>query len=195
VRGSAATRGDESSLTTARLLLRRWRPEDEAALAAINRDPEVTRYLNRPVDEAATTAFYGACLEHWERHGFGFFAVESRQEGTRGRFLGFVGVGYPAFLPELAARPEIGWRLAPEVWGRGLATEAALASRDDAWERLGLGELISIIHPANEASRRVATKLGMAIERRVQNPVLGRPVEVWQMAPGRPPARSSPAWG
>ena len=67
-------------------------------------------------------------------------------------------------MPELAHRPEFGWRLARGAWGRGLATEAAGAARDDAFERLGLPELISIIHPENERSRRVATKLGMTIE-------------------------------
>ena len=172
-----------ATLTTERLLLRTWRPEDEAAMAAINEDPEVTRYLNRPVTREATAAFHAAAIAHWEEHGFGFFAVELRESG---RFAGFVGVGYPTFLPELAARPELGWRLAADAWGRGLATEAALAARDDAFARLGLPELISIVHPDNAASRRVAEKVGMSIERQVHNPVLGRDVDVWQL-PGADP--------
>lgn len=171
----------ESTLPTPRMLLRPWRPSDEAKMARINRDPEVTRYLNRPVDEAAVARFYESCVEHWERHGFGFFAVESREEATPGRFLGFVGVGYPAFLPTLAQRPELGWRLERASWGRGLATEAAFAARDDAFGRLGLNELISIIHPENPASTRVATKVGMRIEGQVHNPVLDRAVDVWQL--------------
>ncbi len=165
-------------LQTERLLLRPWRPADEAAMAAINEDLEVTRYLNRPVGPAETAAFYAKAREHWEEHGFGFFAVELREDG---RFIGFVGVGYPAFLPELAARPELGWRLAREVWGQGLATEGARAAREDAFSRLGLPELISIIHPENAASRGVAEKMGMTVERQVHNPVLGRDVDVWQV--------------
>jgi RimJ/RimL family protein N-acetyltransferase len=169
----------ESTLQTPRLTLRRWRPGDEAGLAVIDADPEVTRYLNPPVTPAAR--FSERCLEHWERHGFGFFAVELREEPAPGRFIGFVGVGHPTFLPELAARPELGWRLARDSWGRGLATEAALAVREDAFARLGLDELISIIHPDNAASGRVAIKVGMRIEGAVHHPGLDRDVDVWQL--------------
>ena len=152
-------------------------------MAAINRDPEVTRYLNRPVDEQAVEAFFGVVSDHWDRHGFGFYAVESREPGSDGRFIGFVGVAYPTFLPEVAQRPELGWRLASGTWGRGLATEAATAARDDAFQRLALAELISIIHPENTRSRRLAGKLGMSLERQIDNPVLDRKVDVWQTSP------------
>jgi RimJ/RimL family protein N-acetyltransferase len=171
-----------AELRTQRLALRRWRAADEAAMAAINSDPEVTRHLNGSIDRAATAAFYARVQEHWAKHGFGFYAVESREPGVAGRFVGFVGVGYPTFLPELAARPELGWRLARHAWGRGLATEAAIAVRDDAFAVLGLPELISIIHPDNVRSRRVAAKLRMTVERHVLNPVSDRDVEVWQVA-------------
>lgn len=166
-------------LQARRLSLRRWLPGDEVELAVIDADPEVTRHLNPPVPPAAR--FGERCLEHWEQHGFGFFAVELREEPMPGRFIGFVGVGYPAFLPELARRPELGWRLGRDSWGRGLATEAARAVRDDAFERLGLDELISIIHPDNAASRRVATKVGMRIEGAVHHSGLDRDVDVWQL--------------
>ena len=149
-------------------------------MAAINRDPEVTRYLNRSVDEQAVSAFLAVVADHWERHGFGFYAVESREPGHHG-FIGFVGVAYPMFLPELAQRPELGWRLDRAAWGRGLATEAATAARDDAFERLELPELISIIHPENRRSQRLATKLGMSMEGRVHNPILDRSVDIWQL--------------
>jgi RimJ/RimL family protein N-acetyltransferase len=166
-------------IRTPRLRLRPWVPEDEAAMAAINRDPEVTRHLNRPVDAAAIDAFYGIVAEHWATHGFGFFAVEPHDGPHAGTFIGFVGVAYPTFLPAVAARPELGWRLARETWGHGYATEAAAAARDDARDRLGLDHLISIIHPDNERSQRVAAKLGMQIESQIFNPVLDRDVDVW----------------
>jgi RimJ/RimL family protein N-acetyltransferase len=169
----------EPILETPRLALRRWLPGDEDALAPIDADPEVTRYLHPPLPPAAR--FGERCLQHWEEHGFGFFAVELREGSAPGRFIGFVGLGYPAFLPELARRPELGWRLARDSWGRGLATEAAVAVRDDAFGRLGLDELISIIHPDNAASRRVATKVGMRIEGVVHHAGLDRDVDVWQL--------------
>lgn len=151
-------------------------------MAAINRDSEVTRYLNRPVDEEAVAAFFGLVVEHWSMHGFGFWAVELRQPGQSYPFIGFAGVAHPSFLPELADRPELGWRLARSAWGHGYGTEAAIAARDDAFARLGFSELISIIHPKNARSQRLASKLGMARERQVFNPVLQRTTDVWQLA-------------
>ena len=151
-------------------------------MAAINRDPEVTRYLNRPIDDQVVEAFFGVLTDHWTGHGFGFYAVETREKE---QFIGFVGAAYPSFLPELADRPELGWRLSRIAWGRGYATEAARAALQDAFERLALPELISIIHPDNARSQRLATKLGMTVERRVHNPVLERDVDVWQIASTR----------
>lgn len=169
----------EPILQTPRLSLRRWLPGDEAALAAIDADPEVTRYLTPSLPTAAD--FIGRDTEHWEKHGFGFLAVELREDPRPGRFIGFVGLCHPASLPELALRPDLRWRLARDSWGRGLATEAAVAVRDDAFGRLGLDELISIIHPDNVASRRVATKVGMRIERVIEHSGLDRDVDVWQL--------------
>lgn len=125
--------------------------------------------------------FFSVVIEHWQQHGFGFWAVELRQPDGNGRFIGFVGVAYPSFLPELGDRPELGWRLASDTWGQGFATEAAVAARDDPFNRLGVGELISIIHPDNTRSQRLATKLGMSIQRYVHNPVLDRDVDLWHM--------------
>jgi len=171
-----------TQLRTARLLLRPWHSADEAPMVAINRDPEVQRYLNRPVSEAALAAFHGQLVAHWERHGFGLFAIEARAGEDAGALLGFAGVAYPTFLPDLAERPEIGWRLARRAWGRGLATEAALAVRDHAFGALGLPELISIIHPDNARSIRVAEKLGMTRERHLWHAQLRRFVDVWALA-------------
>jgi RimJ/RimL family protein N-acetyltransferase len=170
-------------LLTPRLRLRCWHPEDEAPMAAINRNRDVTRYLNRPIDERSVEMFFGQVLEHWNRHGFGPWAVE-RLDG--GGCVGFVGVAYPGFLPAVAHRPELGWRLAADTWGRGYATEAAAAARDDALSRLELPSLISIIHPDNVRSQRVAAKLGMAVGAHVHNPVLGRAVEVWETTRQQP---------
>ncbi len=150
-------------------------------MATINQDPDVSRYLNRPVDSAATAAFYALVVDHWAEHGFGLWALEAREPALAGQLIGFAGVAYPTFLPELATRPELGWRLARHAWGRGLASEAANAARDHAFDTLGLPELISIIHPDNARSQRLATRLGMTLTQHVHNPVLDRRVEVWRL--------------
>ena len=82
----------------------------------------------------------------------------------------------------MQGRPELGWRLARESWGRGYATEAALAARDDALGRLGATDLMSIIHPDNERSQSVARKLGMHVGFTIHNPLIDRIVDVWEPA-------------
>lgn len=79
--------------------------------------------------------------------------------------------------------------------GAGLATEAAAAARDDAFGRLRLPELISIIHPENERSKRVAIKLGMRLRRQIHNPVFGIEVDVWEVAAVDCTARVMEVWG
>lgn len=71
-------------------------------MAAINREPEVTRYLNRPVDEDAVEAFFGLVIEHWSAYGFGFWAIELRQPDPT--FIGFAGDRLP-HLPSRAGGP------------------------------------------------------------------------------------------
>lgn len=180
---------DVDELRTGRVLLRRWRADDEPAMARINREPEVGRYLNRPVDDEAVAAFYGQMVGHWESHGYGPWVLESLEPGLEGCLLGFAGLAHvPPFLSAAGSAPELGWRLGRSAWGRGLATEAAIAARDDAFDRLAMVEIISIIHPDNARSRRVAVKLGMQQRRRVLNPVLGIEVDVWKLASkNRPP--------
>jgi RimJ/RimL family protein N-acetyltransferase len=176
-------------LRTRRLLLRRWRPEDEADMARINRDPEVGRYLNRPVDDASVDAFHALMVDHWQTHGYGPWALESLESGYEGRFLGFAGLAHvPPFLSAAGTAPELGWRLDPAHWGRGLATEASIEARDDAFGRLGLPELISIIHPLNERSQRVARKLAMSRQRQIENPILGITTDVWHRCAEHPAA-------
>ena len=173
---------DGAALRTERLVLRRWRLEDAAPMGAINSDSAVTEFLNRRMDAAATAAFLDRTEAHWAEHGFGHWAVEPLGGPLAGEMIGFVGVAYPTFLPDLATRPELGWRLSSTSWGQGFATEAALAARDDAFTRLALPELISIVHPDNERSRRVASKVGMTVEGQIWNATIERDVDVWQRA-------------
>ena len=76
-------------------------------MVQINRDPEIARYLNRPVDDAAIAAFYGQVVAHWEHFGFGPWAVASAHTPTAGRFLGFVGLAHvPPFMAAARYWPE-----------------------------------------------------------------------------------------
>ena len=170
-----------SELVTERLLLRRWRTADEAPFVDVHRDAEVSRYLGVSIDATTARAFLARAEDHWLRYGFGLYAVEGRAGPWSGVLLGFTGIAHPAFAPEVAHRVEIGWRLRRDAWGVGLATEGALAVRDHAFSVVGLDGLVSIIHPDNERSRRVAGKLGMAVEGEVRSPAFGWTAQVWSM--------------
>lgn len=150
-------------METERLLLRMWRPGDLDAFAALNADERVMRFVGarRPLTLSESELLLAQITGHWERHGFGLWAVAPRGDGDGDAAIGFVGLAVPSFLPAVLPAVEVGWRLAPDWWGRGLATEGARASVASAWEALGLRRLLSIIHPDNERSLRVAAKLGM----------------------------------
>jgi RimJ/RimL family protein N-acetyltransferase len=104
---------------------------------------------NRLVDRIET---------HFEEHGFGLYAAELIEGGS---FIGYIGLAVPRFTAHFTPCVEIGWRLAIEYWGRGLATEGAREIARHAFDELGLLELVSFTVPGNVRSRRVMEKLGM----------------------------------
>jgi RimJ/RimL family protein N-acetyltransferase len=169
-------------LRTKRLLLRPWRDADLEPLLAINAEPEVHEFLSREPDREATAELIARARRSWEEHRFGFFALEPRVGPLAGELIGFCGVAHPTFIPAVAHRPELGYRLAHPAWGHGFATEAAIACRDDAFFRAGLAELISLIDPANTRSQRVAEKLGLTPGPPVRNPLTGTEVTIWSLS-------------
>ncbi|MER7171270.1 GNAT family N-acetyltransferase [Streptomyces mesophilus] len=160
-------------IETGRLVLRRWRDEDVAAMAAVNADPEVMRWIGDGSvrDEARTRAGIEAVEREWEHQGFGLFAVEVRGSG---RLAGFTGLTVPHFLPEVLPAVEIGWRLGREFWGKGYATEAAAAALRFGFLDRGLNQIVSISQPENTASERIMAKLGMRLLRETVDPGAGR---------------------
>jgi RimJ/RimL family protein N-acetyltransferase len=76
---------------------------------------------------------------------------------------------------------EVGWRLDPDYWGHGLATEGGRAALSFAFETLGLDEIVSIYEPDNVASGRVMEHLGMRPERDTVHPTLGVPLRVYRI--------------
>ncbi|HET9275345.1 MAG TPA: GNAT family N-acetyltransferase [Gemmatimonadales bacterium] len=150
-------------LTTHRLALYDLQANDLDFVAGMLADPEVTRYYARRFGRADAEVWLNRQLERYERDGHGLWLVRERATGTP---VGQVGLA----IQEVAGlrRPEIGWLLAREFWGRGYATEAGAATRSAAFERWAYPEVISLIRPENEPSRRVAGRLGMVATEEVE---------------------------
>jgi len=145
-------------LRTDRLILRPWRAEDLEPFAAMNADREVVEYLPGALSRAQSDAFVARIRDHFDRHGFGFWAVEV-VDGPP--FIGLTGLAVVGFQAAFTPAVEIGWRLARSQWGRGYASEAAAAALEYAFDCLGLEEVVSFTSEGNARSRAVMERLGM----------------------------------
>jgi RimJ/RimL family protein N-acetyltransferase len=161
------------TVETERLVLRRWEAGDRAALAAINADSEVMRFVGRgqPLGRGLSDELIARFEREWREREYGLWAVEER--AAPGVLVGFCGLTVPMFLPEVLPAAEVGWRLARSAWGRGIATEAARASLAFGFTECGLRQIVAIVHPQNARSLRVCEKLGMSARRDRQHPVTG----------------------
>jgi RimJ/RimL family protein N-acetyltransferase len=146
------------NLRTERLLLRAWRAADREPFARMNADPRVIEFFPAPLSRVESDALADRIEAHFAKRGFGLYAAELVEEGA---FIGFIGLSVPSFEAHFTPCVEIGWRLAAEYWGRGLATEGAREVVRYAFGELGLDSLVSMTVPANLPSRRIMEKLGM----------------------------------
>ncbi|WP_304164396.1 GNAT family N-acetyltransferase [Phenylobacterium aquaticum] len=147
-------------IETDRLILRGIHSEaDREQLALVNGDPRVGAWLAGTLDRAGSDAMADRINAHIAEHGFGFWAAELKAER---RIVGLIGlmVVKPDALP-VGPAIEMGWRLAPETWGTGLASEGAAAARDWAFAHLATDELIAFTARGNLASQAVMRKIGM----------------------------------
>ncbi|MBI1880566.1 MAG: GNAT family N-acetyltransferase [Chloroflexi bacterium] len=153
-------------LETKRLILRRLTMDDLDALFALYRDPEVRKYFpegtltyeeTKEELEWIINVYYG-------QYGFGLWATIHKETG---QFMGRCGL-----LPwTIEQRPEVevAYMLAKAYWGQGLGTEAAQAIAQYGFEQLQLSRLICLIDRENQASIKVARKIGMTFEKEVDD--------------------------
>ena len=157
-----------TQLETDRLVLRTWKLEDFEAFANLHADPEVMRFLSadgKPLSRFDAWRSFAGIVGHWSLRGYGFFAVVER--GTN-ELVGRVGPWYPIDWPDF----EVGWTLDRKYWGRGYATEAVRACITYSFKELGRSKVISIIHPDNRRSIRVAERVGERLEGNVTVPIV-----------------------
>jgi ribosomal-protein-alanine N-acetyltransferase len=156
----ALSGSDMTALQTTRLNLRPFSEDDLDDLSILTANPDFMRFSLGVYSREQTIAFLEK-VRGRDREGLPTqFALVFRPTGKLIGFCGFF-VQTVDEVDEL----EIAYRLDPSYWGRGLATEAARAVRDHAFNDLLLSRVISLIHPDNVASRRVAEKNGMVPEK------------------------------
>ena len=146
-------------IETERLILRDWRKEDIEPFLRHTNTPAVMRWLGGVRTEADQRESIDRMMRWQEERGFTFWVVERKADGE---LLGFCGLK----LADTPGSPiegmyEIGWRLREDVWGQGYAKEAAIATLDFAFDRLGAERVVAITFPPNEASWGLMGRLGM----------------------------------
>ena len=117
------------------------------------------RYLigGKPLSRFEAWRHMAFLVGHWELLGYGYFAAE---EKATGRFIGRIGYTNPEGWPGF----EVGWTIAPEFQGKGFATEGGRFLLEYAFNEMGKDHVISVIHPDNKPSIRVAERLGEKLE-------------------------------
>lgn len=163
-------------LETARLHLRPWSATDLDGLARVFAEPAVWRYpFGRGLDRDETGRFLQRELRRWDALGFGTWAAELK---TSGELVGYIGLGVPDWLPEVMPAVDIGWRIHPDHWGHGLATEGGRRAVRHGFETVAVDRLLCLHDGRNRPSARVAAKLGFRVEHNTVGPGFGEPVTV-----------------
>ena len=158
-------------LETDRLILRAHHESDFEAEAEFFAS-DASHFVGGPKQPWEAWRALAMMMGHWVMRGFGFWALEEKDSGT---YVGRAGLWFPHGWKER----EIGWTLMQPAWGKGYATEAALAARAHAYDVLGWDTAISQIAPGNDASKAVARRLGAHFESTYDDPKYG-PVEIWR---------------
>ncbi len=174
-------------LETERLCLRPLTLDDLEDVHRMHSDSETVRYVSGRVKSREESGkWLERAISSYERHGHGFWALELKPAGEYAGHAGLL-----AQLVDDVRETEIAYWILRDRWGQGLATEAAIASRDYGFQVLGRGRLISIIHPDNRASRRVAEKVGLRIEKPATHK--GIEVLIYSIEPGEPIKPNEPS--
>lgn len=147
-----------TTLKTERLILRPWSERDLEPLAKLNADPKVMEYLLAPLTPQESAVRLDVYSRHIRDLGWGLWAVSAPGVSD---FIGWIGLWPVGFDAHFTPAIEVGWRLLPEFWGYGYATEGARASLQYGFETLKLDEIVSITVAANIRSRRVMERIRM----------------------------------
>ncbi|WP_454644412.1 GNAT family N-acetyltransferase [Bradyrhizobium liaoningense] len=145
--------------STDRLTAERLNESHLADLVALHQDPEVSRYLGGVRTAEVTKAYLATNMAHWDQHGFGLWALRTQD----GAFAGRAGLRH--IMVDDIDEIEIAYAFTRSAWGRGFASEIAVAMTRIGLSELALPSLVGIIYVGNVASRRVLEKSNYVLER------------------------------
>jgi ribosomal-protein-alanine N-acetyltransferase len=148
---------DGPVIGTPRLRLRPFTDADLEPFAAINADPRVMEFMVRTITRAESDAFAMGIRAHFAQHGYGLWAVETPDAP----FGGFIGLQWSKFEAHFTPALEVGFRLAPQHWNKGYATEGGRAVLDWVFANTDTPEICSWTARINVRAQRVITKLGL----------------------------------
>lgn len=145
-------------IDTDRLHLRQWRGTDLEPFAKISANPEVMEFFPSTLSRESSDSAVARWQLHIAEHGWGMWAAQLLSSGA---LIGFVGLQMTSERMPFDQCVEVGWRLARPYWGRGLASEAAVAALRFGFEQLNLHQIVSVAPSINQRSRAVMERLGM----------------------------------
>ncbi len=144
---------------TPRLVIRNWRPDDLDPFWRLNSDETVMEFFPMRRNRTEAADMMAQLTEMIATTGYGFFALEQKSDSA---LVGFVGLARTDLAPALPiGAVEVGWRLLPDYWGSGYATESAQRMLRLGFEERGLSEIVSFAVEKNTRSTAVMRRLGM----------------------------------
>ncbi len=147
-------------ISSARLTLRNYRPDEKERFAELNADPKVGEWLGGTMSREASDASFDTRRQEIDQHGFGLWAAALKGDDT---MIGSVGLRrLPlAWDHPMGGEVEVGWRLFPSAWGAGYASEAAAACVAFGFSQLRLAQIVSFTATTNARSEAVMRRIGM----------------------------------
>jgi len=151
-----------AAMVTRRLVLRPPRDSDLDTLQALYADPAVNRFCAAatPHGRAATQAQLQGWISHWQARGFGHWAIAEREQPDT--LIGFGGLMHRSVAGH--AGLYLYYRITPQAWGRGLASEMALHAMDQAFEQRREKTVVAAVLPNNAPTRKTLEALGLRLK-------------------------------
>ena len=156
-------------IETERLVFRQYKPTDETDFIRLFQDAAVMRYFLATKTTAEAQAIFIKFQRLIAEQGYGIFAVEEKESQ---QFIGFIGLNRFEFEVDFAPAMEIAWRLLPEFWNKGYATEGAKACLDFAKNQVKLDRVYAFTTVSNTPSEQVMIKSGMTYVKNFNHPLV-----------------------